>query len=810
MRINTSQAERTLNNLQKKIKSINQTLNAKVGKTGLDTQISKARVQEEKLRQSILKTKAAELKVTEQKHKTALAAQKVKDATDKANHSTNNLLSTVRRLAGAYLGIQTVKLGITASDTVTSAQNRLNNLEGGNPEKTAESMDKIYAASQRARTGYDTMLHSVSKTMTLAPDAFQGNIDNAIRFQEIMAKSYTVGGASAQEMSTSMYQLTQALASGVLAGDELRSVREGAPIAYKEIEKFAQGVYNTTDSLKDMASEGKITSDMVVAAIMNAGDKIEKKFENTEMTFAQAWTRIKNTAMKAFQPALESLNKMLNSDAGRSMVEGISKGLVAVGKALSWVIDKFSKFFKWCAKNWGWLKFVILGVILVVIAIFAQWAAVAIWTALCNIASFVAQYWGLLLIVAGLMAILYIYELWIQGTISTTEAIVYCLLVIAAMALVAAIVLGSMWLFWIAIALVVIALIMAYFSELCGYINVGIQFVVNVWLWLCNVVIGAWNWCVALVKNVLAGIGNFFVAVFNWISAIGWNTFAAIANFAMALKEAIGAVASNIGIAFQNAWIWAKNTFWEFLASVIDGVSKLEPVINGIAELLGGEGVDFSALSADIRGKKEDYLEFVDVGAAWESGMNTFEYKDAGAEWDKGMNTFEYSDLGDAWNSGFNTNDAFSEGWMDNAYNDGFAWGQGIEYKVNAWGSQFQDPNNSLVNQLGLNGSLPDPNDPNYAIDGAYDPSKMMDTLGGIKDDTGDISDSMNLKDEDLEYLRKIAEMEWRNEFTTAEIKVDMTNHNQVNGDRDLDGIVEYLSDVLREEMTSVAYGVHY
>ena len=82
--------------------------------------------------------------------------------------------------------------------------------------------------------------------------------------------------------------------------------------------------------------------------------------------------------------------------------------------------------------------------------------------------------------------------------------------------------------------------------------------------------------------------------------------------------------------------------------------------------------------------------------------------------------------------------------------------------------------------------------------------------LGGIGSDVGDIKDSMDLSNDDLEYLRKIADMEWRNEFTTAEIRVDMTNNNTVNGERDLDGIVEYLSDVLRNEMTNVAYGVHY
>ena len=101
---------------------------------------------------------------------------------------------------------------------------------------------------------------------------------------------------------------------------------------------------------------------------------------------------------------------------------------------------------------------------------------------------------------------------------------------------------------------------------------------------------------------------------------------------------------------------------------------------------------------------------------------------------------------------------------------------------------------------------LPGINDLNYALN----TTPMEDLLKGIDSDVGDIKDSMDLSNDDLEYLRKIADMEWRNEFTTAEIRVDMTNNNTVNGERDLDGIVEYLSDVLRTEMTNVAYGVHY
>ena len=122
-----------------------------------------------------------------------------------------------------------------------------------------------------------------------------------------------------------MYQMVQALASGTLAGDELRSVREGAPLAYKAIEEFAQGVYDSKESLKDMASQGLITSEMVVAAVMNAGTKIDEQFNKTSWTFEQAWDRIKSSAVKAFEPVSNALNEMLNRAAENGLFEKIEQ-----------------------------------------------------------------------------------------------------------------------------------------------------------------------------------------------------------------------------------------------------------------------------------------------------------------------------------------------------------------------------------------------------------------------------------------------------------------------------------------------------
>ena len=301
--------------------------------------------------------------------------ERTNNAHKKSNSLVSNLTGKVKGLASAYLGVMALRAAITTSDTITAAKNKFNAINatnmgsGGFDENgqytgavkstTAADMDKIYAASQRANAGYAEMMSNVAKSMTLAPSAFHDNIDNAIRFQEIMQKAYTVGGASAAEASSSMYQMVQALGSGILQGDELRSVREGAPIAYKEIEKFAQGVLGADESLKELAADGLITSEMVVAAIMNAEEKIEKSFNNTKMTFAQAFTNIKNVAVKAFEPLLQKLNDVLNSPVGQAIINGIGNALVVVASVVSSMMDILGSFFTWVGDNWYWLQWIV-------------------------------------------------------------------------------------------------------------------------------------------------------------------------------------------------------------------------------------------------------------------------------------------------------------------------------------------------------------------------------------------------------------------------------------------------------------------
>jgi hypothetical protein len=149
----------------------------------------------------------------------------------------------------------------------------------------------------------------------------------------------------------------------------------------------------------------------------------------------------------------------------------------------------------------------------------------------------------------------------------------------------------------------------------------------------------------------------------------------------------------------------------------------------------------------------------------------------------------------DAWNTGMN-HGATAQDWLNDV---------GSQFQTKGGDENYAGIFSDVSGMLG-NNSLPNVTDPAYDLKGAWDEPSVNDLLSSVDG----IKSDMDIADDDLEWMRKIADMEWRNEFTTAEIKVDMTNNNTVNTDRDLDGIVEYLGEVLLNEMTSVADGVHY
>ena len=230
------------------------------------------------------------------------------ESSSKSITAGDGLAGTLKRLAGGWIGLQGVKALFNLSDTMAQTSARLNmvNEQFGT---TADLSNMVYAAAQKSRGAYGDMADFVGKLGTLAPDAFSGP-EELVAFAEQINKQYALAGTSSQGAQAATLQLTQALSSGVLRGEELNSVLEQAPTIVQTIGDY---LGKSTGEIRELASEGKITSEIVKNAILGAADETNAKFEQMPMTWSQVWTKMKNTAIMALQPVLNGINWLANN-----------------------------------------------------------------------------------------------------------------------------------------------------------------------------------------------------------------------------------------------------------------------------------------------------------------------------------------------------------------------------------------------------------------------------------------------------------------------------------------------------------------
>lgn len=240
------------------------------------------------------------------------------------------------QFAGAVTGIGLVAnkvkdVAVAAAQTadeLTSIRSRINLINDGS-QTTAEIMDKIYGAANRSRGSYIDMADSVAKLNMLAKDAFSSN-DEAIAFVEQLNKQFKISGASVQEASAAMYQLTQAMAAGKLQGDEFRSIMENAPLLAQSI---ANEMGLSVGQLKEMSSQGLITADIVKNALLGSAEETNEKFAEIPMTFAEVGQSIQNQLIQAFQPVLEQISTIPQSGEFQALSEGV--GVAIRGMAVT-------------------------------------------------------------------------------------------------------------------------------------------------------------------------------------------------------------------------------------------------------------------------------------------------------------------------------------------------------------------------------------------------------------------------------------------------------------------------------------------
>jgi tape measure domain-containing protein len=217
---------------------------------------------------------------------------------------------------------------VQTTDQLTQIRARINLINDGS-QSTAEIMDKIYSAANRSRGSYLDMADSVAKLNMLAKDAFSSN-DEAIYFVEQLNKQFKISGASVEETTSAMYQLTQAMAAGKLQGDEFHSIMENAPMLAQSI---AQEMGLTVGQLKDMSSQGLITADIIKEALFNSAEETNAKFAEIPMTFQDIGTQVQNELIAAFQPAMEEISNMTSSGVLNDALAGLSIAFRLVGTA---------------------------------------------------------------------------------------------------------------------------------------------------------------------------------------------------------------------------------------------------------------------------------------------------------------------------------------------------------------------------------------------------------------------------------------------------------------------------------------------
>lgn len=633
--------------------------------------------------------------------------QEISAGTQQANELTN----TIKRAVAAYVSIQTVGKALNISDELVQTTSRLNMMNDG-VQTTAELVNMVYAAAQDARGSFSQMADVVARFGNNAKDAFSSS-EEVVAFADLIQKQMTIAGASTQEAANAELQLSQALGSGVLRGDELNSIFEQAP---NLIQNIADYLDVPIGKIREMAADGELSADVVKAAIFSAADDINSKFNEMPMTWGQMWQSMQNTALIAFQPVLQRLNDLANSEAFQTFIQGAIEAMATLANILLNVFEVAASVGAFIGDNWSIIAPIIYGVIA---ALGAYLAIMGIVNAITAISAAIdATKAAADALAAGQTFLWTVQQYGLNAALAACPITWIIVLIIALIAIIFAVCNAIAKMTGIA---------NSGFGVITGGVNVVIQFFKNLGL---------------TVANIALGIGN-----------------------------AIAALASNMMTAFHNAICNVQSWFYNLLStalSVIEGIcaalNKL-PFVEFDYSGISSAADDYAAKASEAAGNKEDYQS-----------------------------------ISDAFNEGFTTFDAFQDGWASDAFNAGAAWGDGIADKVS---------NFSLSDVFGQT-DIPNVGDYTSGFNDAIANSGVGDSIGNIDDNTGKIKDSLEVSEEDLKYLRDIAEQEAINRFTTAEINVDMSGmQNTVNSGDDIDGFMTKLTDSVNEAVDNMTEGVH-
>lgn len=246
--------------------------------------------------------------VREELTRTVSEVEELRSSMTSAQPPAENLTASLKKLGTAFLGSKLVSGIVSMSDEMTQTTARLNLMNDG-LQSTADLQELIYQSAMRSRGAYNATADAVAKMGLLAGDAFSSN-QETIAFVEQLNKQFKIAGTSAEGQAAAMLQITQAMGSGVLRGEELNSVFEQAPAIIQSIADYL-GV--SVGEIRSMAQEGELTASVVKSALLSSAEKTNQKFNEIPLTWSDVWTQASNMAIMALQPLLEAINWVANN-----------------------------------------------------------------------------------------------------------------------------------------------------------------------------------------------------------------------------------------------------------------------------------------------------------------------------------------------------------------------------------------------------------------------------------------------------------------------------------------------------------------
>lgn len=612
-------------------------------------------------------------------------AVKVKDSAGVAGMANSVFTSLGKSLMGSAKGLfqaDTVKKVLSIADQQQQSQARLGQANYGGD--TAEGLQqKVFEASQRSGGGLQATADTVAALGTQARGQFSSN-DELIAFTELLNQSLAIAGTDSAGAGAATQQITKAMASGGLQGSDMESLIANAqPIA----QNLAQYLNVPQSELKELASQGAVTADVLKNAMFAAAEETNAKFQQVPMTFSQAASGLRDQALMALGPVLQKISALTRTEEFGALVSNAAGAVNVLASAAAAAVDMMGQAAALVRENWSWLLPIILGIAGAMLVYNGAILANNIVMGISN---------GIKLAAAAATTVMTIAQSALNGALLACPI---TWIIIAVIALIAAVYAG-----------------VAVFNKLAGTS-----------LSVTGLVAGAFGVLAAHVNN------GFVVPL--------WNSIAAFINF------------------FYNVWsdpiASVKILFFDLVSTLAGYFLTIGRVIEGILNKIPGVEIDITSGIDNLVNQLETASKLAKDESEWKEIVTSRAYVD-------------YSD----------------------AASRAYAWGD-------QWGAKKESQEEAYKTELPLSNA-------------AQTQNMMSDLLantGNTAKNTAAMTDTMDLMDEELKYMRDAAEQEIINRFTLAELKVDVSNNNTLATKMDFDDVNRQLAAVTGEILATSAEG---